>query len=177
MLLGAAALELDPTPDREYLLRLHFDSTAMYSSIECCLGFWQVEPNSSKFAVAWTPALPVTKDASYFAARESYEHTVTVRNPGAELWGIRITVNGGTRWERKHPGRGASDKPEKHPSWGVGAVDLLDNTAKEIYSCSCDGATLVRGEDANGAKTVSREMVFANKQVRPTQIPLKSYVF
>ena len=171
---GAAALELDPTPDREYLLRLHFDATAMYSSIECCLGFWQVEPNSSKFAVAWTPALPVTKDASYFAARESYEHTVTVRNPGAELWGIRITVNGGTRWGRKHPGRGASDKPEKHPSWGVGAVDLLDNTAKEIYSCSCDGATLVRGEDANGAKTVSREMVFANEQVRPTKSPSRA---
>jgi len=67
----AKPIAVDPIPQAEFVLRLHFTETCLYTAIECCIGVWQVEPNSSKFAVAWTPALVATKDAAYYASRES----------------------------------------------------------------------------------------------------------
>ena len=137
-------LRVDPTPLSEFVLRLHYTETCLYSSIECCIGYWEVEPNSSTFAVAWSPMLLVTKDAAYFAARESYEFPLRLPSPGAELWGIKIKAQGS--------------------SWGVGFVELVDQASHEVYSCNCDGSPLVREELTDGTKFVSRELVFATKQ-------------
>ena len=140
----AASIAVDPTPMADFTLRLHFTDTALYNWIECCIGFWQVEPSSSKFAVAWTPVLQVTKDAAYYAARESYENKLTLRSPGAELWGIKIKAQGS--------------------SWGIGFVELVNAASNEVYSCNCDGSPLVREELPDGTKIISRELVFATKQ-------------
>lgn len=140
----AKPIAVDPIPQAEFVLRLHFTETCLYTAIECCIGVWQVEPNSSKFAVAWTPALVATKDAAYYASRESYEFPLTLPSPGAELWGVKIKAQGS--------------------SWGVGFVELVDQASREAYSCNCDGSPLVREELPDGTKCVSRELVFATKQ-------------
>lgn len=140
----ADSLRADPTPLAEFLLRLHYIETCLYSSIECWIGYWELEPNSSKFAVAWTPTLRVTTDAAYYAPRESYEFPLRLPSPGAELWGIKIKAQGS--------------------SWGIGFVELVDQASREVYSCNCDGSPLMREEVVDGSKCVSRELVFATKQ-------------
>lgn len=137
-------LRVDPIPLAEFVLRLHLTETCLLSSIDCWIGYWSVEPNSSKFAIAWSPTLLVAKDAAYYAARESYEFPLRLPSPGAELWGIKIKAQGS--------------------SWGVGFVELVDQASREVYSCNCDGAPLVREELPDGTKFVSRELVFATKQ-------------
>jgi hypothetical protein len=59
---------------------------------QVALGYWGLQPNSNQFAVEWSEMVEVATHAAYYAARETYTHTLSVRAPDAEIWGLRLQV-------------------------------------------------------------------------------------